>query len=354
MSTDLTPQNEAPVVVAQPRWKTLLEQAMPKIARSLPDHVTEKKFHQVAATAFGKAPMLRECLESNPTAVLNALADCAADGLLPDNRQATLTPFKDRRANRVNLTYIPMIAGVLMRMRNSGEVATITARCVFANERFSVSFGDDERIEHEPSLGSDPGAFVAAYAIIKFKDGSVEREVMPKREIDKVRNTSRSKDKGPWASWYEEMAKKTVIKRLAKRCPFSTDIMAMLDRDNSFYDPSKTVEGTITPAQERFDSLRAKDHRLTFDGTAADTSPDAEHAICAFIDGLPEIADLGVLASAFSDLEQSEDWAQATEEEQARAKEAHSARAHELLAEEADEADFTDAEDENQPEGKAA
>lgn len=222
------------------KWVATLEQAMPNIAASLPRHITAEKFGQVARTAIGSTPSLRACMEQNPKAVLTALAQCASDGLLPNNRHAALVPFKQQ--GQMTLTYIPMIAGVLQRMRNSGEVASVTSRVVYENDQFEVTYGDDERFVHVPCKDGDPGKPIGAYAVIKFRDGAVYREYMSRAEIMKVKAASRAKA-GPWTGPFElEMWRKTVLKRAAKYCPFSEDLHTMLDRDNSFYDPEKTID----------------------------------------------------------------------------------------------------------------
>jgi recombinational DNA repair protein RecT len=70
------------------------------------------------------------------------------------------------------------------------------------------------------------------YAIAKTKDGGIYREVMSKSDIEQVRNVSRAKNAGPWVDWYDEMARKTVIRRIAKRLPSSTDLEKLLEHDN--------------------------------------------------------------------------------------------------------------------------
>jgi hypothetical protein len=57
-----------------------------------------------------------------------------------------------------------------------------------------------------------------------LKDGSQLLEVMSLEEIEKVRKVSRAANNGPWVSWWGEMARKTVMRRLSKRLPMSTDL----------------------------------------------------------------------------------------------------------------------------------
>jgi hypothetical protein len=74
------------------------------------------------------------------------------------------------------------------------------------------------------------------FAIAKTKDGGVYMEVMGRSQIEQVRNVSRAKDNGPWGPWYSEMARKTVIRRLSKRLPMSTDLEAVMHRDDELYE----------------------------------------------------------------------------------------------------------------------
>lgn len=233
---------------AKRTWKVTLEEAMPSIAAGLPRHITPDKFRQVAATAIGSTPDLLDCMHKNPRAVLTALANCAKDGLLPDNREAALVAFKG------NLTYIPMISGVLKRMRNSGEVASISSAIIYANDTVDYVQGDDEKLVHKPKWDGDRGEAVAAYAIIKLTSGETYREVMSKKEIMAVKNASRAKG-GPWSGPFElEMWRKTVLKRAAKYCPLSDErIRDMLDRDNDLYD----LDAVRAPQPSMRDAFRA-------------------------------------------------------------------------------------------------
>jgi len=58
---------------------------------------------------------------------------------------------------------------------------------------------------------------------VRLKDGGYDFEWMWRREIDAIRRSSKAAGDGPWVTHYEEMAKKTVIRRLAKRLPLSIE-----------------------------------------------------------------------------------------------------------------------------------
>ena len=59
-----------------------------------------------------------------------------------------------------------------------------------------------------------------AYLVAKLVSGDYMIEVMSKAEIEKIRSTSKAGN-GPWKTWPEEMAKKSIVKRASKSWPQS-------------------------------------------------------------------------------------------------------------------------------------
>ncbi len=69
-----------------------------------------------------------------------------------------------------------------------------------------------------PCEDANPGPVRAAYAVAEFVGGEVQIEVLYRRDLDKVRKMGANA--GPWSSWYEEMARKTAVRRLCKYLPY--------------------------------------------------------------------------------------------------------------------------------------
>jgi recombination protein RecT len=184
---------------------------------------------------------------------------------------------------------MPMIAGVLKKIRQSGEVAKVSSQVVYENDHFVIKYGFDEDVEHiPPALDKPRGKPIGAYATAVLKDGSQLLEVMSLEQIEKVRNVSRAKGKGPWVDWWEEMARKTVMRRLSKRLPMSTDLEdEVFSRDETLarHDekaPELTVidGGTGEAPTSRLDALehhieQAAPIEEDQNEGAADTSEDA-------------------------------------------------------------------------------
>lgn len=198
-----------------------------QFALALPEHVSPERFVRVVITAVRSNPDL---MKADRESVLSAAMKCAQDGLLPDGREAALVVYGNKAS------YLPMIAGVLTKVRRSGELLTIAAHVVYEHDAFTYVLGDDEKIEHQPLLDGPRGKPIAVYAVAKTKDGGVYREVMSIEEVTQVRNVSRAKNNGPWVQWWGEMARKTVLRRLAKRLPMSTDLQQVFSRDDDHYD----------------------------------------------------------------------------------------------------------------------
>lgn len=237
----------------------------PQFAAALPPHITAEKFVRVALTAIHNNPDL---LQKDRTSLFSACMKTAQDGLLPDGREAALVAYGN------TVAYLPMVAGLLKKIRNSGEISMITAQVVHANDPFSYHVDSDgEHLDHKPLLFGDRGEIIGVYALAKTKDGDVYVEVLTLSEIDKIRNASRSGKAGPWVQWWDQMAKKTAIRRLAKRLPMSTDVEETIRADDHMYDLNKPAL-TVAPQEKRLTTLIKQDEAATIE----DPGPEGEPA----------------------------------------------------------------------------
>lgn len=202
---------------------------------ALPSHIKPEKFQRVVLTVVQSTPDL---LEADRQSLFDSCIKCASDGLIPDGREAALTVFntKVKRGGRdewiKKVQYIPMLAGIQKRVRNSGLIDSIQAHVIYEKDTFEWEQGFDERIIHKPFFPGDRGKAVGAYAIAKFKDGSRQFEVMDVAEIERIRAASKTGQFGPWKDWWAEMARKSVFKRLAKWLPLDADVDDLIEYDN--------------------------------------------------------------------------------------------------------------------------
>lgn len=233
------------------------------ISDLLPKGLSIETFAKLAAVAIFNNPMLRE---ADPKSVINSLIMSAKDGLLCDGREAALVPFKTKGVTMAQ--YMPMVDGVLKRVRQSGQVSVIASKPVFANDEFTFfSDEDGDHFKHVPTLG-EPGELVAVIAYAKMKDGTRHIELLRRWEIDRSRAASKTgnSEYGPWAKYYDRMACKTGLHRIGRRLPNSSEIMEMLERG----DPKEweREERDITPQREEsaIDAIMAKAEQEAVEG----------------------------------------------------------------------------------------
>lgn len=238
-----------------------------QIMLALPKHLSPDRFLRVALTELRKNKELATC---NQKSFLGAIVQCSQLGLEPGDNlgRAYLIPYNNRKLNIKECQLIIGYRGLLDLARRSGNISSISSHCVFENDTLEFEYGIDEKLKHIPSR-EDRGIFVAAYAIAKFKDGGYQFEVMFKDGIDKIRASSKAADSSysPWATHYEEMAKKTVLRRLCKYLPMSIEVQQAVTIDE-LGDVGKQDLGNvidITPFEEEEDEPRKEQAEVLAD-----------------------------------------------------------------------------------------
>jgi len=211
-----------------------------QFARALDGQVNPDRFLRVVLTAVFSDPDL---LKADRKSLFEAAMRAAQDQLLPDKREGAFVVFKtkmkidgqDRWIDAVQ--WMPMIGGIVKKIHQSGDIKFLTARVVYGGDTYRTWIDDEgEHVQYEPADEPDFDAVRQVFAMAKAKDGSVYVEPLSTRDIEKIRSASRSSNGGPWSKWWEEMAKKSAIRRLSKRLNLSPEVHDILQRDNAFYD----------------------------------------------------------------------------------------------------------------------
>ena len=208
MSTEIAVRGAA-AVIQKPEFKVEVANAL------IGESIGAAKFLRVTRTAILKNPDLES---ADPASVVTAALQCAGFGLLLDGREAAFVTFYDKKKQRNVAQFMPMVAGLRKKAAEHG--VQIAAYCVYENDRFEHELGLHPRIEHVPvRLGQERGQMIGCYAVATDRDGLKYVDVMAKAEVDAIRARSRTSDRGPWVTDYDEMAKKTVVRRVFKQIP---------------------------------------------------------------------------------------------------------------------------------------
>ncbi|OPY15027.1 MAG: recombination and repair protein RecT [Syntrophus sp. PtaB.Bin075] len=203
--------------------RTLLEKSRKQFEMALPKHLPADRLLRVAMTSIQRNPLLVKCTQ---TSLLACIMTCAQLGLEPDQflGQAYLIPFKNNKKGGIyECQIIPGYRGYISLARRTGEVQTLSAQVVYENDEFSLCYGTEDKLEHRPAMNGDRGQAVGAYCVIKYKDGGYSFDFMSKGDIEKIRKRSKAANDGPWVTDWDEMAKKTVIRRHIKLAPLSIE-----------------------------------------------------------------------------------------------------------------------------------
>lgn len=225
----------------------LLDQMKGEIARCLPKHLTPERMARIAMTELRKTPKLQEC---DPMSFIASIMQASQLGLEPGIMGSCyLIPFYNSKLGKMECTFMPGYRGFLDLARRSGQIISLVARSVHENDLFEYEFGLKESITHKPAM-NDRGELRAVYAVALLKDGGHQFDVMSKSDIEAVRSTSKSKDNGPWVTHYEEMAKKTVLRRLFKWLPCSVEMQKAVSLDEMQEQGNQNIKAA---ASEEFD-----------------------------------------------------------------------------------------------------
>ncbi len=215
-----------------PTLRDMLEAQKTEIARALPMALDANRYVRIVQTELRKNPKLMAC---EPRSFLGAVITAAQLGLeFGPLGQAYLVPFKNKGVDEVQL--IIGYKGWLALAHRSGHIASISARAVHQNDTFDYEFGLDEKLVHRPAEG-DRGPVTHYYCVAKTKDAGVVFSVMSKREVELHRDRYAKKVNGeivgPWASHFDEMALKTVFKKVFTWLPMTTDLALASGSDNA-------------------------------------------------------------------------------------------------------------------------
>ena len=251
MTEDLTTQTKptprSQLVVNRKNDISLIENDIKKM---LPPSVPSDKFVRTVQTAITLNPDLAE---ADKNSVLTSCMKAAADGLVLDGREAALTIYNTKQKDgsyKKMAQYIPMVAGIIKRVRNSGEVSRLNAFVVYENDIFHVAYGLEMTLKHEPNF-ENPGKALGAYAVCLYKDGEVDFEYMSAAQIKAIGAQGKNAaqyDAGTGKN-YGEWWRKTAIRRLSKRLPVNSDIASVIERIDEDYD-FKPGGSAVTPSHD--------------------------------------------------------------------------------------------------------
>jgi recombination protein RecT len=203
-----------------------------EIKKALPSVITPERFTRMVLSAISVNPKLASC---TPSSFLGAMMSAAQLGLEPNTPlgQAYLIPYKNRGVDEVQFQI--GYKGLIDLAYRSGEVELVQAHIVYANDTFECEYGLEPKLVHKPA-DTDRGEPIKVYAMFKTKSGGYGFEVMSmddvRRHAEKYSQAYKS-GFSPWKTNFEEMAKKTCLKKVLKYAPLKSDFVRGLVQDET-------------------------------------------------------------------------------------------------------------------------
>ena len=203
-----------------------------EIAKALPSVITPERFTRMTLTAIRTTPQLAQC---EPMSFLAAMMSAAQLGLEPNTPlgQAYLIPFKNTKKGITEVQFQIGYKGLIDLAYRSGEVEVVQAQCVYQNDTFECEYGLDPKLRHIPAA-ENRGELVKVYAMFRTKNGGYGFEVMSAQDIRAHAQKYSKAYKSGFSPWsFEEMAKKTVLKKVLKYAPLKSDFVKAAAADST-------------------------------------------------------------------------------------------------------------------------
>lgn len=168
---------------------------------------------------------LQKAAQQNPAALEYAIINLASIGisLNPALKESYLVP----RGGKICLDISYM--GLVKLATDTGAIDWVQAEIVKKNDVFEYQ-GVGKAPFHKMNPFSDRGEVIGVYCVARLSTGEHLSTIMSKADCDAIRDkSSQTAKSGPWVSFYEEMLKKTCIKRASKLWPKSERVQTAVE-----------------------------------------------------------------------------------------------------------------------------
>lgn len=214
------------------------------VENALPKDFNRERFVQNCLAVMNEKP---ELARINPAELQSGLMKGAYLGLDFFQKECYLIPY----GNSVNFQTDYKGECKFVKRYSIRPIFDIYAKVVREGDTF-----EEKIVDGHPSIDFKPlpfngGETVGAFAVVLYKDGGLDYEVMTAKDINSVRsNYSKATNSKAWKCSWDEMAKKTVLRRLCKH--IETDFESVEAR-KAWEDGSDSNIATVERSDELVD-----------------------------------------------------------------------------------------------------
>lgn len=241
---------EREIVTATDRTRALkakLDGNREAFEQALSGRIDPDRFLRIVANAYLGSSSLHGCAFLS---VLTAALDAAEVGLKVDGEEAAIVPYRDRDSGEVIATFQPMYQGLIRLMLRAGA-SKVEAHVARSGDLFEYELGIEPKLRHVPAGSDERGDVTYAYAVVWLANGETQFEVIDRAELDKIRDSSPSKNSPAWRNYRDQMFRKIAVKRLRKYVELDSAASAAFRKDDLLEGGTNVALGDLDPRFER-------------------------------------------------------------------------------------------------------
>lgn len=200
-------------------FKTIIEKAF-----------SSQEYMQILALCIMENPKLMQC---SVDSIKQALLKSALMKLKPINGYASLVPYWNKEKRCYEAKFMEQYKGLLKLFHNSPLAVKIEVFEVKENDFFEYTLGTESKIIHRPAL-SKRGSTVAYYCIAKTTTAEYVQFLTYDEAFEHYKKFAPEKSIA-WNESFDEMAKKTLLRRTLKSMPREEDNKFLFMDDQEEY-----------------------------------------------------------------------------------------------------------------------
>lgn len=212
------------------------------VEAALPKEFNRTRFVQNALSVLNEKP---ELAKVNKNQLMMGLLKGAYLNLDYSNREFYLLPY----GSSVNFQFDYRGLQKVAKQYSIRPIKEIHSEVVREGDKFQVGIVDNKQIINFEKKPFSDAPIVGVFAYIEYVDGSVICETMSTQEVNDVRTKySKQSNGGAWVKSWDQMARKSVIRRLLKTVDISFENAEARKVYSEEADADFTIKKPVTPS----------------------------------------------------------------------------------------------------------
>ena len=199
-----------------------------ELAKALPSPKSVGRFMSVCLAQLADPKVGGALSQCSSSSFFNCILKCARNDILPDGVNAFLVPYGNV------CTLLISARGLCDWLKRHGVVRDVNGYVVYENDEFEMDMGVVKRHTFDfRNTKREEESVMGVWCRAILPDGSAKDKWMGVSDIEKIRKCAQSDN--VWSKWYDQMAIKSCIKRLAKTLENTPALENFLAVDNEGY-----------------------------------------------------------------------------------------------------------------------